>query len=67
LSHTCSRLSVTSTRALLCLGNWSLLGLVRDEDVEAVARMDDIDAQVELNRLGKVLEGDRSVRHIRAL
>ena len=42
--------------ALLCLGNWSLLGLVQDEDVEAVVRMDDVDAQVELNRLGKVLK-----------
>jgi hypothetical protein len=59
-----SRLSVTSTRALLCLGSWSLLGLVRDEDVEVVARMDDVDAQVELNRLGKVLTATRrSVSH----
>ena len=55
LSHTRSQLSVASTRALLCLGSWSFLCLVRDEDVEAVARMDDIDAQVELNRLGNVL------------
>jgi hypothetical protein len=33
LSHVRSRLSVQSTRALLCVGSWSLLGLVRDEDV----------------------------------
>ncbi len=55
LSHTYSRLSVASTRALLCLGSWSLLGLVRDEDVEAVTWMDDVDAQVELNRLGHII------------
>ena len=44
LSHTHSRLLVASTRALLCLGSWSLLRLVQDEDVEAVTRMDDVDA-----------------------
>jgi hypothetical protein len=42
--------------ALLCLDSWSLLGLVRDEDVEAIAWLDDIDAQVELNKLGDVLK-----------
>ncbi|KIL54603.1 hypothetical protein M378DRAFT_47609, partial [Amanita muscaria Koide BX008] len=36
LAHTRSRLSVLSTRSLLCLGSWSLLDLVRDEDVRAV-------------------------------
>ena len=56
LSHTRSRLSVTSTRSLLCLSSWSRLGLVRDEDVEVVAKLDDIDAQVELNKLGAVLQ-----------
>jgi len=56
LSHTRSRLSVASTRALLCLGSWSLLGLVRDEDVEAVSEMNDIDAEAELNRLGHILQ-----------
>ena len=55
LSHTCSRLSVASTQALLCLGSWSLLDLVRDEDVEAVSEMNDIDAKAELNRLGHIL------------
>jgi len=56
LSHTCSQLSVASTRALLCLGSWSLLGLVWDEDVEAVSEMNDIDAKAELNRLGHILQ-----------
>jgi hypothetical protein len=35
LSHVRSRLSVQSTRALLCLGVWSLLGYVKDGDVKA--------------------------------
>ena len=35
LSHVCSHLSVHSTRALLCLGKWSELELVKDSDVRA--------------------------------
>lgn len=42
LSHLRNRLSVQSTRALMCLGVWSLLGYVEDEDVLAVAKLDDI-------------------------
>lgn len=56
LSHTRSRLSVTSTRALLCLGSWSLMGLVKDEDVTAVAGMDEVEGRIELERLGEMLE-----------
>ena len=51
LSHMHSQLSVASTCTLLHLGFWSLLGLVKDEDVEAVARLNEVDAQVELNKL----------------
>lgn len=47
LSHVRSRLSAQSTRALLCLGSWSLLGYIKDSDVEAVARMPDIEGDVE--------------------
>ena len=36
LSHICSRLSVQSTRALMCLEVWSKLGYVTDSDVKAV-------------------------------
>jgi hypothetical protein len=36
LSHVRNGLSVQSTRALICLGNWSLLGYVHDKDVLAV-------------------------------
>jgi hypothetical protein len=35
LSHIRSRLSVQTTRALMCLGVWSLLGFVTDSDVKA--------------------------------
>ena len=47
LSHVRSRLSVQSTRALLCLGCWSLLGLVQDKDVEAVTRLADVEGAEE--------------------
>jgi hypothetical protein len=35
LSHIRSRLSVQSTRALMCLGVWSILGFITDSDVKA--------------------------------
>ena len=47
LSHVRSRLSAQSTRALLCLGNWSLLGYIKDSDVEVVARMPDVEGDEE--------------------
>ena len=40
----------------LCLGSWSLLGLVKDEDVEAVVRLNKVVAQVELNKLADILK-----------
>jgi hypothetical protein len=43
LSHVRNGLSVQSTRALLCLGAWSRLGLVEDEDVALVAKLADVD------------------------
>jgi len=55
LSHTWSRLSVASTRALLCLGLWSRLGLVKDEDVTAVANLNEVEGQMELNKLAVIL------------
>lgn len=36
LSHVRSRLSVQSTRALMCLGIWSKMGYVKDSDIKAV-------------------------------
>ena len=47
LSHVHSWLSVQSTQALLCLGCWSLLGLVQDKDVEAVTRVADVEGDRE--------------------
>ena len=43
LSHVRSRLWVQSTRALLCVGVWSLLDLVKDEDVNAAAVLPELD------------------------
>ena len=55
LSHTPSRLSAQTTRALLCLGSWSLAGLVKDDDVKAVAVLDDVEVELELDKLANVL------------
>ncbi|KDQ54147.1 hypothetical protein JAAARDRAFT_114282, partial [Jaapia argillacea MUCL 33604] len=33
LSHVCNHLLAQMTCAILCLSSWSLLGLVKDEDV----------------------------------
>lgn len=43
LSHVRSRLSVTSTRAVLCLGLWSTLGLVDDNDLRQVGKLPDVE------------------------
>jgi hypothetical protein len=42
LSHVRNRLSVQSTRALMCVGAWSLLGYVRDSDLKAVTVLPDL-------------------------
>lgn len=43
LSHIRNRLSAQTTRALLCLNNWSKLGLVKDEDVMLAATENEVD------------------------
>ena len=55
LSHTHSHLSAQTTQVLLCLGSWSLAGLVRDEDVKAVAVLDEVEVELELEKLAKAL------------
>jgi len=35
--------SLQSTRALLCLGMWSTLGLVKDSDVKKVTELQDVE------------------------
>jgi hypothetical protein len=47
LSHVRSCLSVQSTRALLCVGVWSLLGYVKDSDVKAAAVLPAVDGEEE--------------------
>ena len=42
LSHIRNCLSVQSTRALMCLGVWSLLGYVRDNDIKAVTALEEL-------------------------
>lgn len=42
LSHVRSRLSTQSTRALLCLGIWSKLDLVKSADVNEVSGLQDV-------------------------
>jgi len=51
LSHVRGRLSVQSTRALMCLGYWSLLGYVKDSDVKAVTVLAEIPAGEEEEEL----------------
>jgi hypothetical protein len=48
LSHVRNRLSAQSTRAILCLGSWSLLGMVKDEDVLKIAVMPDVEGDEEI-------------------
>jgi hypothetical protein len=47
LSHVRSRLSVQSTRALLCLGVWSTMGYVKDNDVLTAAVLPDVEGEEE--------------------
>ena len=46
LSHVRNHLSAQTTHAILCLRSWSLLGLVKDEDVMKVAVMKDVEGDV---------------------
>ena len=48
LSHVHSQLSAESTRALLCLGTWRELNLVRDKDVKKVTELEDVEGNEEL-------------------
>jgi hypothetical protein len=43
LSYIRNRLSGESTRALLCLGAWSHMGFMDDEDLKAAAELEDVD------------------------
>ena len=41
ISHIRNRLSAQSTRALLCLGYWSKLGLIKNDDLKAATSLPD--------------------------
>lgn len=38
-----------TTRALLCVGLWSQLGLVKDKDVQSAASLPDLEEEIELD------------------
>ncbi|KIM56444.1 hypothetical protein SCLCIDRAFT_46436, partial [Scleroderma citrinum Foug A] len=42
LSHNCNRLSTQTMHALLCLGSWSSLGLVNNDNVHKVTILDNV-------------------------
>ena len=42
LPYVRNRLSSESTRALLCLGDWSPRGLVKDSDIKGAALLPDV-------------------------
>jgi hypothetical protein len=51
LSHLRRRLSVQSTRSLMCVGIWSLLGYVKDSDIKAVVMLPEIPANMKEDTL----------------
>jgi len=48
LSHVRNRLTVDSTWALLCLGEWSRLGFVHKEDLQAAAVLPELKEEEEV-------------------
>ena len=47
LSHLCSRLSVQSTQALMCVAAWSTMGFVKSSDIMTAAKVPEIDSEEE--------------------
>lgn len=45
LSHVRSRLTVQSTRALMCLGAWSVMDFVKDSDITAATVLPEVDGE----------------------
>ncbi len=52
-SHVRNRLSAQTTRALMCVGAWSLLGYVLNDDVLSVTRLPDLEEGEEEETLSK--------------
>ncbi len=42
ISHIRNRLTAQTSRALMCLGQWSLHGFIHDTDVQDVARLPEL-------------------------
>jgi hypothetical protein len=51
LSHVRNSLSVQSTRALMCLGVWSLQGYVRDKDINEVTKLEELVGEERMEEL----------------
>ena len=47
LSHVRNRLSAQTTRALMCLGTWSLMGYIKDNDIKAVTVIPEVEGEEE--------------------
>ena len=45
LPHVRNRLSAQSTRALMCVGAWSELGYVKDEDIKAITMQEEVEGE----------------------
>jgi hypothetical protein len=48
LSHLRSRLSVQSTRALMCVAEWSAKGFVKDKDIKVAVTLPEVNDNEEL-------------------
>ena len=51
LSHVRNRLSVQSTRALMCLGVWSLRGYVQNKDINSVTALEEVVGEERMEEL----------------
>jgi hypothetical protein len=45
LSHLRSRLSVQSTRALMCVGEWSSKGFVKSKDIDVAMEVPEVEGE----------------------
>ncbi len=55
LSHIRNRMSAESTRALLCLNNWSKQGFVKQEDLVEAAKLPEVDGVAGEQDFGMIL------------
>ena len=48
LSHLCSCLSIQSMHTLMCVGEWSKLGYMKDKDIRAVTTLPEVEGKEEV-------------------